>query len=157
MAERNNLNFTGILSEERILFLDSVNKNEALDTLINCLAESAEVSDKEELRSGIFHRESLMSTGIGLGIGVPHVRLKSIKKPVMAFGICKQPLSDYESIDGEAVSLIFMIAAGEGQHTEHIKLLSEISNVCKNPAFREKLLSMNSGKEVFLFLMEAKS
>jgi len=82
-----------------------------------------------------------MSTGIGMGIAVPHVRLASVTGPVMCAGICRYPLADYESLDGEPIRLIFMIAAGQHQHTEYLKLLSSLSLRFKNEKLRNALMS----------------
>ncbi len=130
-----------VLDPARVLFLETLKKNDALKLLIDCLAEAPEVKDRQELSEGIFHREQLMSTGIGLGIGVPHVRLSSIDNIVMCVGLCRNPITDYESLDGQPVRLIFMIAAGKNQHAEHIKLLAKISSKLKDDELREALIN----------------
>jgi len=150
--KRPDISIREVLSPERILFLENADKREALTSLIRCIASSGGVSDPEELSRGIFHRESLMSTGIGLGIGVPHVRIGAVKKPVMAVGVCKTPITDYESIDDKPVELVFMIVAGENQHKEHLTLLSYISNRCKEEEFRKALLAAQSPEEAFELL-----
>lgn len=109
--------------------------------LIDALSESPLIGDKRELTERIFHREKMMSTGIGIGIGVPHVRLASISDLVMAVGVCHLPLTDYESLDGLPVHFVFMIAAGADQHDQHLKLLSAISAKMKNDEFRSTLLT----------------
>ena len=98
-----------VLDPTRVLILETSKKADALKTLVDCLAEVTEVKDRQELYKGIFHREELMSTGIGLGIGVPHVRLSSIENPVMCVGLCRNPITDYKSLDGQPVRLIFML------------------------------------------------
>lgn len=150
------MSFDGVLSEDRVLFLACDDKKSALQELIDKLALSPAIEDKAALTEGIFHRESLMSTGIGLGVGVPHVRLESVKKPVMAVGICHKALSDYESIDNQPVSIIFMIAAGENQHAEHLSILSALSRLCKDEGFRSELLAQTTSKSVYQLITGGK-
>ncbi|MEG2076843.1 MAG: PTS sugar transporter subunit IIA, partial [Victivallaceae bacterium] len=80
-----------------------------------------------------------MSTGIGFGLAIPHVRLASIKNICMAAAVVRNGVSDYETIDNEKVKLIFMIIAGENQHSSHLKLLSQLSAKLKNPLRRARL------------------
>ncbi len=146
------LDLMNALAPDRIIFIDRADKREALEKLCECLARTDEVGDHDELAQGIFHREDLMSTGIGLGIGVPHVRLASVSNPVLAVGVCREPIADYASMDNEPVSLIFMIAAGEGQHTEHLRLLSAVSSRCKDENLRVSLRRATSAQEVMRLL-----
>ena len=128
-----------VLRAERVLFLESCTKERALNRLIDCLASAAAMPPREKLAAGIFRREEMMSTGIGLGIGVPHVRLPSVPQLVMAAGICRPPIADYESLDRQPVRLIFMLIAGQDQHAAYLKLLSQISSRLVDPEFRERL------------------
>jgi PTS system nitrogen regulatory IIA component len=74
-----------------------------------------------------------------MGIAVPHVRLASVTAPVMSAGICRTPITDYESLDGVPVHLIFMIAAGQYQHAEYLRLLSSLSLRLKSEKLRNAL------------------
>jgi len=130
-----------VLAPERVLVLHTTTKAEALRALADCLATAPEVGDREALCEGIFYREQLMSTGIGMGIAVPHVRLASVSGPVIAAGICRTPIADYESLDGVPVRLIFMIAAGKFQHVEHLRLLSSLSLRFKSEKLRDALIA----------------
>ena len=137
-ADRNKLELAHILTPERILFLDGSTKKEALDGLIQCISQAPEVTDPHELERGIYRREKLMSTGIGCGIAVPHVRLASVEHIVVAVGVSQDGITDYESIDNEPIRLVFMIAAGRDQHVHHIRTLSEISSRIKNKKLRKQ-------------------
>jgi len=137
-----------VLESSRVLLLDSTSKNDALLSLIKCMEGCSVIEDIKELEDGIFHREELMSTGIGYGIAVPHVRLKSVESPVMSVGICKNPLNDYESLDDKPVNLIFMIAAGIDQHSAYLELLSSISTMVKDSSVRESILQAEDSDEV---------
>jgi len=142
------------LSTERILLLECSTKKEALEELIRCLAQAPEVRDPDELRRGIFHREELMSTGIGMGIAVPHVRLASVDKPVMCVGICRNPVTDYESLDDQPVRIILMIAAGKDQHAQYLRLLSSVSARLKDEHLRNALVDAPDAETVYRLLTE---
>ena len=130
-----------VLSKEHVLIGDCMTKTEALDQLIDCMAETGVVRDRQELAEGIYRREALMSTGIGMGVAVPHIRLSSVSSVTVAALGNRHPIHDYESLDGGPVRLVFMIVAGRDQHALYIKLLSSISSRIKNRELRDHLLS----------------
>jgi PTS system nitrogen regulatory IIA component len=132
---------THVLAPQRILILESATKIEALRALADSLGTAPEIHDRDALIQGILYREELMSTGIGMGIAVPHVRLASVTGPVMSAGISRTPIVDYESLDGIPIRLIFMIAAGQYQHTEYLRLLSSLSLRFKNEKLRDALIA----------------
>lgn len=146
-----------VIDKKRIIFLECVTKEKALNTLIENMSDTSEIIDKDELAAGIFHREELMSTGIGLGIAVPHVRLGSVKHIVMAIGICRDSISDYETLDGTPVNFIFMIVAGKEQHEKHLKLLSTISSLLKEESLRARLLRAEDVDEIYSLLTDKES
>ena len=138
-----------VLCEDMIeIYHGNINKNDILTNLVELISKSKNVSDKKELLEGIFKREELMSTGIGLGIAVPHVRIDSVKDLVMAVGVSNKPVEGYESIDGKPVQIVFMIAAGSDQHAKHLKLLSQIAAKFKDENLRNKLIEAETPKEV---------
>ena len=125
-----NVSLGKMLSLERILILKGrKSKDDVLNALIDVLSKVPGVSGREELAYGIFHRESLMSTGIGNGIAAPHVRLPSIEGSYLALGICPDGVSDYQSLDSQPVKLVFMIAVKKDQKALHLKILSSISSL----------------------------
>lgn len=130
-----------LLSPERTVFLDSPDKAGALKTLCAVLSTSPLVRDESELEAAIFRREELMSTGIGFGVGVPHVRLDSVDDLVMALGIARKPLADYESLDKVPVQIVCMVATGSSQHPQYIRALSAISSRLKDESVREALIT----------------
>ena len=143
-----------VLDESRVLILKSSKKRVALKALIDCLARAPQVKDPRELAEGIFHREQLMSTGIGMGIGVPHVRLDSVESPVMCVGICRNPITDYESLDQGPVRLIIMIAAGKDQHTEYLRLLAYVSSKLKDERLRNALIDAPDTKTAYRIIAQ---
>ncbi len=140
------------IDKKLTFLLKTKEKEEVLIELINLICENKEIPDREELKKDIFHREKLMSTGIGLGIGVPHVRIKGIKDLIVAVGIGKQDILNYETIDGIPVRIVVMIVAGEGQHKPYIKFLSLIVSKLKKNKIREKLIKAKNEMEIYNIL-----
>jgi PTS system nitrogen regulatory IIA component len=139
--------------DEKLISLLKVKKKEKiLLELIDSICKNKELSNKKEIKEAIFHREGLMSTGIGLGIAVPHARIKGITELVMAVGICKEGISDYETLDDIPVSIVVLILAGEGQHKTYIQVLSLIVSKLKKSEVRENLMKAKNGKELFEIL-----
>ena len=141
-----------ILDPSHVVLLETDSKDAALLTLLDRLAETGAVSDKVAVAEGIFQREKLMSTGIGLGIGIPHVRMDGIDSLLMAVGISTQDISDYETLDSQPVRLIFMILAGKDQHTLHIKTMAAISRRIKNPVLREMIMQARRPESIYNLL-----
>jgi PTS system nitrogen regulatory IIA component len=138
-----------VLSSDRIVLMDETRKEPALMRTIDALARSPLVKDRKELTRAIFEREKLMSTGIGFGVGVPHVRLASVSDLAMAVGVSSEAIADYESLDGEPVRIICMVAAGLNQHAEYIRTLAAVSAKLKDPAVRGSVLSASTKAHVF--------
>jgi PTS system nitrogen regulatory IIA component len=90
-----------------------------------------------------------MSTGIGMGVAVPHVRLDSVSDIVMAAAIVHEGIEDYETLDNVSVKLVFMIAATPEQHAQYLRLLSSLSKHLKNEIFRHQLIDCESGVDFY--------
>lgn len=144
-----------LLLPEHVLVVEKSTKDQILNEMIAMLAETPQVRSKKDLAKGIFHREQLLSTGIGMGIGIPHVRLSSVKDVVIAAALVREGVEDYESLDEEAVKLIFMIVARQDQHAEHLKILSQISNRLKNKEAREELMKCEDSNSFYQLLTES--
>ncbi len=140
------------LTPERVCFLESTTKDAALRDMIAVLATSQRVHDQDALTDAVFKREDIMSTGIGLGLAVPHVRIASVSELVMAIGISRPGISDYVSLDDKPVHVVFLIAAPEGQHFEYLKLLAAISSRAK--ALEGRLLDCSGTSALYELLMD---
>ena len=138
-----------ILSPERIVFINHSTKHDAIVQLSNVLATAPQIKNASELTTEILKREELMSTAIGKGIAIPHVRLSSVTDLVMAVGVCRKPISDYQTIDDEPVDLLFMIAAAYNQHSLYLKTISHFCAKLKQEGIHEALVNAKSAEEVF--------
>lgn len=141
-----------IISPDRILFLNYPNKRDALLALADNLALAPQVKNRQELGQEILKRDELMSTAIGRGIAIPHVRLASVTDLVVSVGISHTPVLDFSTLDDEPVRLIFMIAAAFNQHAYYLQTLSFFSARLKNRELRDSLLKAQSTREVYELL-----
>ena len=133
------------------LNLKANSKMEVLDQLVDVLYDAGRLNDKELYKEEILKRESLSSTGIGEGIGIPHGKTSAVKKASLALGIFRDGV-DFDSLDGAPVNIVFMIAAPEGANNEHLETLSRLSVLLMNPEFKEGLLSSKVPEYVFSLL-----
>lgn len=132
---------SALLTTNRIIILQEADKNTVLAKLADLLGTSPLVHNRDELLKGIMAREELMSTGIGFGVGVPHVRIDSVSDLVMAVATCKQPIAGYSSLDNKPVHIVCMLAARSDQHAKYIRTLSAVSNRLKDAEARKKIIA----------------
>lgn len=135
--------------EERLVMtnLQGNSKEDIINTMVNLVAQSPKVIDKEKVRSAIFEREKIMSTGVGNGFAIPHGKTDAVSEIVAAFGITAEPIN-YQSLDEKPVRLVFLLVGRDNLVGPHIKLLSRISRLMNKEEFRNKLLGLQTPKEV---------
>jgi PTS system nitrogen regulatory IIA component len=141
-----------VLSPQRILFLNSAGKREALLSLAEVLGTAPEIKNRDELREAILTREDIMSTAIGKGIAIPHVRLQSVSDLVVAVGICRLPINDFFPLDDEPVRIVIMIAAAYTQHVYYLQTLSFFSSRLKNSELRDAVAAAKDENEAYQLL-----
>lgn len=143
-----------ILSPDRIVYITQSTKHDALVELAANLSTAPQVKFAQELETEILKREELMSTAIGRGIAIPHVRLSSVTDLVMSVGICKSPVIDFQTIDDVPVQLLIMIAAAYNQHSYYLQTLSFLSSKLKNAELRDALLKSTDPEVAYKLLIE---
>jgi len=147
------MNLKTIVRKECCFLLQESRKTEVLIEMMERIHAEGLVEDLDTLKKEIFYREQLMSTGIGMGIGIPHVRFRGVTDPIVAVGVRKEGIHDYDSIDQIPVGIVIMILVGEDQHKEHIRLLSQIMGRLKSTEMRENILEAVSGEALYDLLM----
>ena len=131
-----------LFSKERVKFnLTSQNKGEVIDELISTLYDDGKISDKEEFKKAVLKREEEFSTGIGMGIAIPHGKSSTVKEASIVFGKSKAGI-EYGSMDGKPAHLFFLIAVPENSNDIHLKALSQISRKLMHTEIREKLMNV---------------
>ncbi|MDR0690029.1 MAG: PTS sugar transporter subunit IIA [Spirochaetaceae bacterium] len=149
----NSIHVATVISPDRILFLNYSTKQDALLALADNLSKAPQVKNRQELAQEILKREELMSTAMGRGIAIPHVRLSSVTDLVVSVGISQTDISDFQALDDEPVRLIFMIAAAYNQHAYYLQTLSFFSARLKNQELRNALLAAKTPEEAHALLI----
>jgi nitrogen PTS system EIIA component len=143
------MKFSKYTNKDSIHFLPKniSSSKEAIQFLAFSLSQQHEPLNQEIFEGAVLEREKIVSTGIGMGIALPHARLDNLPNFYVAVGIHKEGL-DWHSLDQEPVHIIFLIAGPENQQTAYLKMLSLITTQLKEEPLREKLLSSQSSEEV---------
>ena len=131
----------------------AADKKDVLNQMVDLMAKSGKVSDKENYLAAVFAREEEGTTGVGDGIAIPHGRCTGVNKPGLAAMVLPQGV-EYEALDDEPVNLIFLIAAPEGAGNVHITILSKLSMMLMDDTFTESLRKAKSVEE-FLNIIDA--
>jgi len=136
-----------LLHKDMIIDLKSTEKYPALEELVEVIGKSDKVTDKKTFLKEIIKREKIMSTGIGLGIAVPHVKIPSVKDFVIAIGRSKKGI-EFDAIDEKLVHFIVMIGTSDKQATGYIKLLAQLVIRLKRHDVRERIMKAESPEEI---------
>ena len=124
------------------------NKQEAIDGLIELLAERGHITDADGMKQVVWDRENQRSTGIGEGLAIPHGKSANVSRLVMAIGIPSEPI-DFDSIDGKPVKLLALLVSPADKIAEHIQALGRISRLMNDQAFRETAYAAKSPEELY--------
>ncbi|KEQ36126.1 IIABC fructose/xylitol-PTS [Streptococcus mitis] len=130
-----------------LLDLQATEKTAVIDEMIKSLTDHGYVTDFEIFKEGILAREALTSTGLGDGIAMPHSKNVAVKEATVLFAKSNKGV-DYESLDGQATDLFFMIAAPEGANDTHLAALAELSQYLMKDGFADKLRQVTSADQV---------
>jgi PTS system nitrogen regulatory IIA component len=155
IPQAGNIHLETIISTDRIIFLNCASKRDAITELARNLSLAPQVKDGQELVTEILKREDLMSTAIGKGVAIPHVRLASVTDLVVSVGISRVEITDFQPLDNEPVRLLFMIAACYNQHAYYLQNLSFFSARLKNSALRDALINAQSAEKAYRLLIDA--
>lgn len=133
--------------------LKSKSKKDVINELVDLFADDDRVTDLEKVRVSVWEREKIMSTGVGKGFAIPHVKTDAVDEIVAAFGKLSSPI-DFEALDNKPVNLIFLLIGKENLVGPHIKLLSRISRMMNNDKFRNKLSEADSAEDIYKLICE---
>ena len=149
-----NMRITDLLDKNSIsLNAAPADKKETLDLAVELMAKSGKLSDVEKYREQVYAREEESTTGIGEGIAIPHGKCDAVKAPGLAAMVIKNGV-EYESLDGEPVTLLFLIAAPNTKDNVHLDVLSKLSVMLIDENFTTSLRNAKSVDE-FLQIIDA--
>ncbi|MGB8453762.1 MAG: fructose-specific PTS transporter subunit EIIC [Anaerocolumna sp.] len=149
------MKITDLLAKESInLEGNPSGKQDAIHQMVDLMYASGNITDKEKYRKGVFEREAEGTTGIGEGIAIPHCKSDTVKRAGLSAMIVKSGV-DFDSLDGEPVELIFLIAAPFTKDNVHLQVLSKLSVLLMDESFIQRLKKAKSAEEFLNAINEA--
>jgi PTS system nitrogen regulatory IIA component len=136
------------LSARLIAFLDVGTRDAAIDDLITLLSQEGKLPDQNAVRAAILHREQLVSTGIGMGIALPHAKLADLDDFFIAIGIQRKKGIEWNALDKAPVRLIFLIGGPDDRQSEYLQILSQLTTAIKDVELRKEMLQSETFEEV---------
>ncbi|MEA4863058.1 MAG: PTS sugar transporter subunit IIA [Victivallaceae bacterium] len=142
------VSFTKYIDANSIVVLKGKNKLEVLNEIISKAAELSQL-DRDLIFRLTWKREQMMTTGVGNGLGLPHIRVNNIPEPVIIVGVCTEPIADYQSQDDQPVRVIVYIMAADERPEEYLQLLGSVSRTLRNPdVIKEIVDSIGSVEQI---------
>ena len=129
-------------------------KSEALDQAVALMTKSGKINDEEAYRSQVYAREEESTTGIGEGIAIPHGKCDAVSRPGLAAMVIKNGV-DFDSLDGEPVTLLFLIAAPNTKDNVHLDVLSKLSVMLMDEEFTANLRAAKTPEEFLQIIDQA--
>jgi len=137
------------IQEGVICFLEAESRDDALGKLVESLSDAGELADKKGFFDALIKREKIVSTGIGMGVAIPHAKLPAFNRCFLAVGLQKAKEGiEWDALDGAPVRLIFMIGGPANEQTEYLKILSRLTAAIKDEDRRKKLISAKTKEDV---------
>lgn len=153
MSKTNTVRIADVIAADRVVDLISSKKDNVLKELIQVLSISKAVSNKLDFYKAVVEREAAGSTGIGMGVAIPHARALCVSKPVIALGRKLEGV-DFESPDGQLCSIVVLIGVPEDASEALLRLLARTVLVFKSHKFRKRILEAKSKTEIVALLKE---
>ena len=135
------------LEPRHVVELRVATKDGVLEAMVDAVSKSPSVKSRDELLAAVREREALLSTGIGLGIAIPHARIGSIERFVVAVGRCAQGI-EFGSIDGKPVTIVVLIAGPQDAQKPYLELLAQISKRLKVHEVRAQIAGGATAEQV---------
>lgn len=131
--------------------LEGKDKESVITELVDLLADSKQLLDRDVVLESVLVREQTRSTGIGSGIAIPHGKCSGVKELVMAIGIAPDGI-EFDSIDGKPVSIVVLLASPIDRTGPHIQALARISRLMLDDEFKARLENASSADELYTLI-----
>ena len=128
-------------------------KQDAIFELVDLLADTGVISERDELKATVWQRETTRTTGIGHGVAIPHGKTSAAKSLVLAIGKAAQPI-EFAAIDGRPVELIFLLVSPPDQTGPHIQALAGISRMLTDATFRAAVRSATTATDLYKLIVD---
>ncbi|SEO91332.1 PTS system, fructose-specific IIA component [Halogranum amylolyticum] len=129
-------------------------KNDCIEYLLDLIVDSGRVDDRERALEALLAREEETTTGVGMGIGIPHAKTDAVSRPSVAFTRSDEGI-DFGSMDDEPAKLLFMILVPESGAEDHLEILSSLSRALMHEEVRDDLYAAETPADVQVALKEA--
>lgn len=135
------MDVSSYMNSDLIFFFDSTSRDQALSRLVDLISEKSNLKNKDLFLQAVMDREKIVSTGIGMGIAIPHAKLSCYNHFFIAVGLLKKAV-DWNALDEAPVKLIFMIGGPDDKQTEYLQILSRLTQFLRNEDHRQQLLTL---------------
>lgn len=130
------------MDKDSIVFLNVDTRDEALQQLAHAAYVKNKVADEKLFYEALIEREKIVSTGIGMGVAIPHAKLSTYNRFFIILGILQRPV-EWEALDTSPVRIVFMIGGPDDKQNEYLQLLSNLTFIIKNQEKRKAILALN--------------
>ena len=138
-----------LIKKENVVFLETIDMVDTIEVLTENTINNQKIKDKESFKNAVLEREELVSTGIGLGVALPHTKSKDIEEFFIVIGINKEGI-DWDAIDRNPVGIVFLIGGPEAEDSqkEYLQIVSNLMLLIKNKERRISLLNSENAQEI---------
>ena len=140
------IDLSTLIKPDRVVRFSAPDKESALKSVCRAMASAPEIGDAPAFEKAILDREKLLSTGLGLGLAVPHAKIDSVSAFVLAVGVLEEPV-DYDSLDGKPVNIIVMIGGPADRQDTYLRVLAQVTNALKDAKRREAILAAQTPEQ----------
>jgi fructose-specific phosphotransferase system IIA component len=137
-----------------LMEMRSAGKDDAIEELVDLLCSAYRLKDRDTILDAVRDREAKASTGIGMGLAVPHAKTSAVSRLQVAFGLSREGI-DFESVDGEKAHLFFIMVSAKDRTGPHIQALAGISRLVMHEEVRTGMISCRDAKEFLSFVASA--
>lgn len=147
------LKISKYLNEHLIKFLNVPERDDVLKILVQTLHHEGKLVNEQNFYEAILERERIVSTGIGMGVAIPHAKIAGYEDFFIAIAILQKGVQ-WNALDGSPVRLIFMIGGPDDKQTEYLQILSSLTTALKDEERRKKMLTVNSANAIIQLFKE---
>lgn len=147
------VHITEYLDSKLVQFLSPSSRDAAIKTLVTLAAKEGKIEDPDAFFLSTIDRENIVSTGVGMGVAIPHAKLSSFDDFFIVIGIIKEGI-EWNSLDGSLVRIIFLIGGPDDKQTEYLQLLSALTAAIKDEERRKKILTLNSSNAIIQLFVQ---
>ncbi len=145
------MEFADYLDSRLVVFLESTTQEGAIDELISLVEREGKLPNRKMFQQAIWHREQIISTGIGMSIAIPHAKLSGLTNFFIAIGIQRTRGIEWNALDGAPVRLVFLIGGPDDRQSEYLQILSQLTTAIRDADLRKELLRARSAEDVIAF------